>query len=239
MTERDKKLAMGASLLMTLGVAVNMAAFQTKSQVSPIETGGLPAKNTWAEGSPLTLGSPAPASPGHQSAAGPTDPAPSSETEDVNSAEVTRGIQRELGARGYDAGRPDGISGVVTRAAIFAYEYDNGLVLTGKPSEALLTQIVLGSSSLQQNGARPGKTITPDGQALVINVKQQLAALGYQTGMAGGELSPEFARAIREFETDQKLPLSGRISGPMMSRLIHLQGQPKARRPAVASATPH
>jgi peptidoglycan hydrolase-like protein with peptidoglycan-binding domain len=240
MTERDKKLAIGASLLMMIGVAINMAAFQTKGEVSAIETGGLPSKSAGSGGAfGLQANSPALATAAPQSAAGPSGPAPSSETQDVNSAEVTRGIQRELGARGYDAGQPDGICGVVTRAAIFAYEYDNGLVLTGKPSEALLTQIVLGSSSLQQNGARPGKTITPDGQALVINVKQQLAALGYQTGMAGGELTPEFARAIREFETDQKLPQSGRISGPMMSRLVRLQGQPKAHRAAVARATIH
>ena len=45
--------------------------------------------------------------------------------------------------------------------------------------------------------------------------------------------------AIREFETDQKLKLSGRISGPMMSRLLRLQSEPKARREAVAKATKH
>ena len=68
------------------------------------------------------------------------------------------------------------------------------------------------------------------------DVKQQLADLGYQTGVAGGALTPELARAIREFETDQKLKATGRISGPMMSRLIRLQGQPKARRAAAARA---
>ena len=111
-------------------------------------------------------------------------------------------------------------------------EKDNGLVLTGKPSEPLLSQIVLGSSSLEQNSARPGKTISPDGEALVRDVKQKLNALGYQTGAAGGALTPELARALREFEAEQKLKPSGRISGPMMSRLIRLQGQAKAHRAA-------
>jgi peptidoglycan hydrolase-like protein with peptidoglycan-binding domain len=163
---------------------------------------------------------------------GPSDPPAGAQREDVNTAEITRGIQRELDARGYDVGQPDGIAGLVTRAAIFAYEYDNGLVLTGKPSEPLLSQIVLGSSSLEQNSARPGKTISPDGEALVRDVKQKLGALGYHTGAAGGALTPELASAIREFETEQKLKTSGRISGPMMSRLIRLQGQAKAHRAA-------
>jgi peptidoglycan hydrolase-like protein with peptidoglycan-binding domain len=125
----------------------------------------------------------------------------------------------------------------VTRAAIFAYEYDNGLVLTGEPSEPLLKQIVLGSSSLATNTARPGKTMAPSGESLVRSVKQQLASLGYQTGSPGGALTPELARAVREFEVDQKLKASGRISAPMMSRLMRVQGEPKARRDVVAKAT--
>ena len=107
-----------------------------------------------------------------------------------------------------------------------------GIVLTGKPSEPLLSQIVLGSSSLEQNSARPGKTISPDGESLVRDVKQKLGALGYQTGAAGGALTPELARSIRDFEGEQKLKASGRISGPMMGRLIRLQGQAKLRQAA-------
>jgi len=239
MTGRDRKIAIGASLLMTLSVAVNMAAFQGKRSGpgSAIETGGLPSRASWVDGpgvgsGPVTPETKPPALPG------PGDPPNASQKEDVNTAELARGIQRELDSRGYDAGSPDGVAGLVTRAAIFAYEYDNGLVLSGKPSEPLLSQIVLGSSSLQQNSARPGQTIAPEGEALVRDVKQKLNALGYQTGAAGGALTPELARAIRSFETEQKLKVSGRISGPMMSRLIRLQGQAKAHRAAVARAGP-
>jgi peptidoglycan hydrolase-like protein with peptidoglycan-binding domain len=231
MTGRDRKIAIGASVLMTLSVAVNLAAFQGKGQGTAIETGGLPARGSWVDGPGLGLG---PASPATVAPPlpGPAAPPDTDQKDDVNTAELTRGIQRELDARGYDAGSPDGIAGLVTRAAIFAYEFDNGLVLSGKPSEALLSQIVLGSSSLEQNNARPGKTISPEGEALVRDVKQKLDALGYRTGAAGGALTPELARAIRDFETAQKLKSSGRISGPMMSRLIRLQGQAKTHRAA-------
>lgn len=231
MTGRDRKIAIGASVLMTLSVAVNLAAFQGKGPGTAIETGGLPTRGSWVDGPGLGLG---PASPATVAPAlpGPAAPPDTDQKDDVNTAELTRGIQRELDARGYDAGSPDGIAGLVTRAAIFAYEFDNGLVLSGKPSEALLSQIVLGSSSLEQNNARPGKTISPEGEALVRDVKQKLDALGYRTGAAGGALTPELARAIRDFETAQKLKSSGRISGPMMSRLIRLQGQAKTHRAA-------
>ena len=54
------------------------------------------------------------------------DPAPpSSET-----PETIRAIQRELQARGYEAGAADGVPRLVTRAAIMAYEHDNGLPLS-------------------------------------------------------------------------------------------------------------
>ena len=82
-----------------------------------------------------------------------------------------------------------------------------------------------------------GIAATPDAESLVRSVKQQLSALGYQTGVPGSALTPEFARAIREFETDQKLKVSGRISGPMESRLLRLQSEPKARREAIAKAS--
>ena len=81
--------------------------------------------------------------------------------------------------------------------------------------------------------------MTPDGESLVRTVKKQLSALGYQIGVPGATLTPEFARAIREFETDQKLKVSGRISGPMESRLLRLQSEPKARSEAIAKATKH
>lgn len=242
MTERDRKLAAIVSLLATTSVALNMFVFQNTGQGSAIETGGIATdRTTWVDGPGIALG---PTSPGPGAQQQPADdgtlpPAPLGQSDDANRAELTKGIQRELGNIKYEPGQPDGVLGMVTRAAIFAYEYDNGLVLTGQPSEQLLSQLILGSSSMPTSAARPGKTMTGDGESLVRTVKQQLAALGYQTGVPGSALTPEFARAVREFETDQKLKVSGRISAPMMSRLLRLQSEPKARREAVAKASKH
>jgi peptidoglycan hydrolase-like protein with peptidoglycan-binding domain len=239
MTERDRKLAAIVSLLATTSVALNMFVFQnTGSKGSAIETGGITDRTSWVDGPGLALGPVSPG-PGAQAASqdAPLPPAPLSVSDDADRADITKGVQRELNNINYEAGPADGVLGLVTRAAIFAYEYDNGLVLTGQPSDQLLSQLILGSSSLPSNAARPGRTMSPDGESLVRTVKQQLSALGYQIGVPGSALTPEFSRAVREFETDQKLKISGRISGPMESRLLRLQSEPKARREAVAKAS--
>ena len=128
MTERDRKLAGVASLLVTISVAANMIAFQDKGQGSIIETGGLGARTAWVDGPGLNLGSAVTVPVAAQPPA-PVAQGPSNDAGDISSAEITRGIQRELNSRGYEAGQPDGVAGLVTRAAIFAYEYDNDLVL--------------------------------------------------------------------------------------------------------------
>ena len=242
MTTRDRKLATILSLLATTSVALNMFVFQNSAgNGNVIETGGIaPARTAWVDGPGIALG---PTTPGPGAIQPPAEsvlpPGPLDATDDARRAEVTKGVQRELNSINYEPGPADGVLGMVTRAAIFAYEYDNGMVLTSEPSDQLLSQLILGSSSISQSAARPGRTMTPDAESLVRTVKQQLSALGYQTGVPGSALTPEFARAVREFETDQKLKISGRISGPMESRLIRLQSEPKARREAVAKATKH
>lgn len=239
MTARDRKLAAIVSLLATTSVALNMLVFQNAgTKTAAIETGGITDRAAWVDGPGILLGptNPGPGAP-QAPAEGVLPPAPLGESDDAARAATTKGVQRELANINYEPGPADGVLGLVTRAAIFAYEYDNGMVLTSEPSDRLLSQLILGSSSLAQNPARPGKTMTPDAESLVRTVKQQLAALGYQTGVPGSALTPEFARAIREFETDQKLKVSGRISGPMESRLLRLQSEPKARREAIAKAS--
>lgn len=224
MTSRDQKFAGILSVLLTATVAVNVIAFQEKAG-TPTETSSIGARTQWldnaAPGSPTA--EPAPAA---QPAAAAV---PQIDTTEINAAEITRGIQRELNNRNYEAGPPDGIAGTVTRAAIFAYEYDNGLTLSGQPNADLLSRIVLGSSSIAPPASRPGSKMTPDGESFVRTVRQQLANLGYDVGQGAG-LTPDFSRAIRKFEAAQKLPETGRISAPMVARMIHLNAIAKSRK---------
>lgn len=139
---------------------------------------------------------------------------------DGNSAELTRAVQRELQAKGYDTGSADGVAGLVTRAAIMAYESDHGHALTGEPSEALLKAIVMGAAE----GAQATKTAPPTKQAeqVIRSVQGQLKKLGFYPGSADGRMTQATSRAIREFEAHQGLAETGRVSGQLAARLARL-----------------
>jgi peptidoglycan hydrolase-like protein with peptidoglycan-binding domain len=57
---------------------------------------------------------------------------------DGTSSDLVRAVQRELTQRGYNPGPQDGTVSPLTRAAILAYEKDQGLPSTGEASERLL-----------------------------------------------------------------------------------------------------
>jgi len=139
-----------------------------------------------------------------------------------NPLELTRAIQRELNDRGYESGVADGLVGPLTRAAIMAFEYDQGLGLTGQPTSGLLKQILLGRAAAAPDRGENVRVQSAEAQAIVRSVQDLLAKLGYKPGPINGRLDPRTSRAIRKFEMDQALPVSGRISGPLISRLVHI-----------------
>ncbi len=139
---------------------------------------------------------------------------------------TVKSIQAELARRGYEPGPSDGASGLVTRAAVMAYEYDQGLPLTAEPSPEVLAHLRHGTSApgaaigLEPNGSRAA------GQAenVIKAVQQSLGKLGYLASAPDGLASEATVRAIREFEMDCGLVPSGRISGPLVARLAKQAG---------------
>lgn len=236
MTFGEARFAGLAFSALMVTVALNLFAFQER-RPAPIETSAL---------APLGAGSASGANAGTTAPAGDTTGAlaePSGEstpvagvqralppavvaTPGVSQAEIVRGVQRELAARGYQAGQPDGIAGTMTRAAIMAYEHDYGLALTGLASEDLLNRIVLGSSAQPEvNRAEPDVILSSEARTVVKLVTQGLAAQGYKPGEDAGTLSAETRRAIMAFEAAQQLPQTGRISAALVGRLMKLQAQ--------------
>lgn len=140
--------------------------------------------------------------------------------------ELIRQVQRELRSRGYEPGGQDGMPGLLTRAAVLAYEYDHGLPLTADPSERLLKQIQTRQGQL---GGKPaaGTVAPPTAQAeqVIRTVQQSLANSNYAVGKIDGRLGEDTVRAIREFEIDQGMPETGRVSGQLVARLARLAGQ--------------
>ncbi|HKZ95745.1 MAG TPA: peptidoglycan-binding domain-containing protein [Hyphomicrobiaceae bacterium] len=149
---------------------------------------------------------------------------PGSTETSVDTVELTRAIQRELRAKGHETGPADGTAGLVTRAAIMAYEADHGLPVTGEPTQALLQHIVLGSANDGLAAARPASAPGPEAEHVIRTVQRSLRDLGFTSGAVDGRLGEETARAIRKFEVQQRMPESGRISGQLVARLGRLAG---------------
>lgn len=143
--------------------------------------------------------------------------------------ETVRAIQRELQQRGYGAGDGDGVVGPITRATILAYEFDRGMALTGTASDELLRAIVLGSATPEPASPTTAKTsLAPPAKQAVRDVQLQLTALGYGSASKDGQLDDTTVKAIKRFERDQGLAETGRISGPLVAKLIRLTAhQPK------------
>lgn len=173
----------------------------------------------------MRAGERAPAAPVEKSEPKPEGPqaaaAPATSTQDV-----TRAIQRELKERGYEAGAADGQPGLMTRAAIMAYEHDRNMTLTGEPTPQLLKQILLNIHPVAAALRAPeSQEQSMQATQVIRTVQQSLVTLGYLPGKVDGRMGDDTVRAIREFELDQGLHETGRVSGQLVARLSRLAGQ--------------
>ena len=134
-------------------------------------------------------------------------------------ADEVHAVQRELRARGYEPGPADGVAGILTQAAVMAYEHDNGWKVLGVPSNEILKRLLLGPSGAHTN-SEASVRISPEARKIVTLVQKNLAELGYAPGRIDGVLGDATRRAIRGFENDRGVPEKGRISGKLIKELM-------------------
>ncbi|MDQ8697266.1 peptidoglycan-binding domain-containing protein [Hyphomicrobium sp. LHD-15] len=227
MTPFSVRLTLLTFVLLTGAMAVNIFVFQPPGrQIAALDSarrGPASVGEGWTSQPQQQASIPG---PGERSAVvppletGAVKPIP----ETADRSDLTKAIQRELKAKGYEAGAVDGVTGLVTRGAIMAYESDAGLPLTAEPRQALLQHIILGSAQIQPaaEGAR-----TPPGaeaEAVIRAVQRAFRQLGYISTLPDGRLNDATRRAIRKFERDRKLSETGRISGELLAKLATLAG---------------
>lgn len=238
MTPQLARITLGGFCLLAAGVATNALFFQPRPSLA--DRTGL--DRTLARAGPDRMREPAPsgpsAKPGRPVANGPV--AKGAEQRrlvafEINAArverlgdgppgdgggETIRAVQRELKARGYGPVGVDGVPGLATRAAIMAFEADNGLPLTGEASETVLKRILLGVSAAGPDDAAAATTPpSPRAGEVIRAVQNWLAQLGYQPGAADGRMSSDTVSAIRFFEMDKGLVPKGRISAELVTKL--------------------
>lgn len=126
------------------------------------------------------------------------------------------GIQEELAKLGYAPGPSDGILGPRTTGAIRAYQRDAGLPVTGRASSELLDHMKFVTPKVTRQGPPPGP---PLAIGLVIDVQEALARRGYFTSEIDGLDGPRTRAAVRRFQNDVGLPITGEIDEQLLQEL--------------------
>ena len=120
----------------------------------------------------------------------------------------------------YD-GAVDGVMGPQTKAAISAYEKKIGLIPTGQPSARLLGQIRKGGPRAHlADPVSTGSIDDPAERARVKRVQEALNEIGYGPIETDGHGGGKTANAIRRFELDNGLPLTGAAGDAVIAKLV-------------------
>lgn len=130
-----------------------------------------------------------------------------------------RNVQVALSNLGYAVGSPDGVIGPKSRAAIRAYQVDSGMPASGEPSIVLHEKL---QASLAQRGgqAKPAPQPMPTVSAAMINEAQtELRQRGYEITVITGTANVETTAAVRAYQADARLPVTGEISSDLMQQL--------------------
>ncbi len=125
--------------------------------------------------------------------------------------------QRDLAALGRYSGRADGRYDAATRAALIAYQKKNGLPVTGRPDQATLDRLRYERQLFRAAGYTA--SIRPVAKRDVVFAQRRLARLGYAPGEADGIPGARTRRAIRRFQADRGLPVTGRLDAAVMAAL--------------------
>ncbi len=179
--------------------------------------GGASSATTTAKEAPRKPAAAAPAAPGEKA----SSPAKGAKSEPTA---LVRLLQRKLARFGYSSLPQDGLLSRETRAAILAAQFEQGLPLTGEPGNEVLTALYF----LEASGRT--KLATADrfeaNPALVKEVQDELAKLGYSSGPVSGKIERTTRDAIRRFATDRGLEPDGRLSERILLEMMIEKGKP-------------
>ncbi|MFM7085290.1 MAG: peptidoglycan-binding domain-containing protein [Hyphomicrobium sp.] len=142
---------------------------------------------------------------------------PDSET--LKQKDTILAIQRALESKGYLTGGSDGALTLVTQGAILAFEFDHHLPLTAEPQANLLKHILENNKKKKIIQNPYDLDISPTAEKIIRSVQETLILLGYRIGSEEGQFGERTIASIRQFEVQQGMPETGRISGELLVRL--------------------
>jgi peptidoglycan hydrolase-like protein with peptidoglycan-binding domain len=131
-----------------------------------------------------------------------------------------RNVQAALYNLGYAVGTPDGVIGPKSRAAIRAYQVDSGLPVSGEPSIALYEKLQASLAQRSGSQAKPApQTASAVGSATISEAQTELRQRGYAITAITGTANAETAAAVRAYQADARLPITGDITSDLMQQL--------------------
>ena len=114
--------------------------------------------------------------------------------------------QQRLKERGYYSGPVDGLIGASTEAALRAFQRDQRLTVTGHLDPPTV-RVLIGEAS-----------VAP--MTDIRTAQRQLKEHGYYSGPVDGVMGPATEAALRAYQRDRGLKVTGRLDSPTVRRLL-------------------
>lgn len=148
--------------------------------------------------------------------------------------DAVRALQNRLIKLKYLSGYSDGSYGDKTKAAVEAFQKNNGLNVDGKAGATTLAKLYAddavdakgnggsSTSSGSSTGSSTGYTVLQDGDKgeAVKKLQQRLKELGYYTGSVDGSYGSGTLSAVRAFQSAMQLNVDGK-AGPATQRALY------------------
>ena len=224
--QRNPSLAGGATALwVVMGlVTLNAVWFQSGKHPSPIFStrtsidSAKPAGWGSSKNSHAKLSSHQNSSPNSKVAVAPDD--------------LTREIQTALATKGMYEGSLDGLFGMKTKSAIIDYQNQSGISADGEVSAKLLSHILLSGKvasripvpklQISLNNAGSNKDQDKIIHKMVSTIQSGLKNYGYEDIVIDGVMGNQTANAIRRFELDYGLRITGKASASILEKLTDI-----------------
>lgn len=130
-----------------------------------------------------------------------------------------RSAQQQLKSQGYYNGSVDGIDGPMTRSAIRNYQSQNNLAVNGRLDHETRSSLGVATSG-EANRSAVESSATPAPSSPTISASQRcLQQKGFYKGDIDGNMGPETQAAIREYQKNSNLNVTGRLDQATLSSL--------------------
>ena len=134
----------------------------------------------------------------------------------------------QLDRHGYSVGKIDGTIDEQSRTAIRSYQRDSGLAVNGRATATLLAH--LEDTAVTRNTSEISSS-------QIWEVESRLRGLGYAVGAVDGSADQQTYAAVRAYQQDERLLVTGRLDDGLLQRLRTFAGQQSGATVSMISQT--